>query len=234
MNLKIAGLFFLFSGMISLSFSQTISGNGRIASEDRSVSWFHSVEINGAFEVEISQKGNTRLTVQADENLLDHIQTSVENGVLTIKTEGKIRNAKQMKLYIANNEFRSLKVSGAVEIVGLNAIQGDELSLHVSGAGNIKLDLSVNEISAHISGAGSLVLSGKAYNADLDISGAGNIKAFDLESDYMDVDLSGAGSAEVNTREELDVSISGMGSVSYYGSPSVRKRISGMGSLRKM
>ena len=189
--------------------------------------------MSGAFEVDLSQRGRSRLTIEADENLLDHIETTVENGVLIVKTKGNIQNAKKMKLYITNDMFKALYVSGAVGIEGIGTIKGDVLKLHVSGAGKIHLDLSLNEISGQISGAGTLLLSGNAYNANLEISGAGNIQAYDLKTDYMDINLSGAASAKVHALEELDVSISGMGSVSYHGSPSVRKRISGMGSLSR-
>ena len=93
------------------SFRPGISGNGIIETQERTLnSDFNAIDVNRGLDVYITQDDKNSIIVQADENLLDRIKTKVENGVLIVKTEGKIRNAKKMKLYIANNEFRALQV----------------------------------------------------------------------------------------------------------------------------
>ena len=63
-------------------------------------------------------------------------------------------------------------------------------------------------------------------------SGAGLIDTHELRSSKADVNLSGAGQAEVYASEQLDVAISGVGRVTYSGQPKViNKNISGIGSV---
>ncbi|MCB1694092.1 MAG: DUF2807 domain-containing protein, partial [Pseudomonadales bacterium] len=63
------------------------------------------------------------------------------------------------------------------------------------------------------------------------VSGAGHYKADRLISDFAQVRLSGAGTADVSVSDDLDVVISGPGRVSYAGYPEIVKRITGSGKL---
>ena len=67
----------------------------------------------------------------------------------------------------------------------------------------------------------------------MNIDGAGGIKAFDLEVDELDVELNGAGTAQVYAENDLDVEIRGIGKVTYEGDPKLHKNISGLGRLKR-
>ena len=98
--------------------------------------------------------------------------------------------------------------------------------------GDIELtDLNVDTLELNLSGAGNLYADGTAENLQVRISGFGNFNGADLESQKVDVAISGAGSATVWAESELGARISGAGSVTYYGKPSVSKSISGVGSV---
>ncbi len=66
----------------------------------------------------------------------------------------------------------------------------------------------------------------------VNISGSGNIEAESIETDRLEIKISGSGDATVWTTESLDVDISGSGSVNYYGQPSVNSSTSGSGQIR--
>ena len=127
-------------------------------------------------------------------------------------------------------------MSGASDIIGQTKINNSEdLDLHASGAGDIKMDVDAPRLSAEISGSGNIDLKGQTKDVDLGLSGAGHAHCYDLLSENVKIEISGAGSAEVYASMKLEASVSGAGSVSYKGNAtSVNQHISGVGSVQKV
>ena len=69
---------------------ETIKGNGQVKKETREVSAFASLLSRGSMNVEISYGNSNKITVEADENLLPYIETTVEDGKLTIKSKNHV------------------------------------------------------------------------------------------------------------------------------------------------
>jgi hypothetical protein len=69
----------------------------------------------------------------------------------------------------------------------------------------------------------------------MDLSGASDIFAYDLVSESYDLEISGAGNAQINVSKRIHAEISGAGSVKYKGSPTeVDQSVSGAGSIKKV
>ena len=61
-----------------------VSGSGAMKLDKRSVPAFKSVDISGAYEVEIVAQKEQSVEIEGDDNLLPLIKTEVKNGVLEI------------------------------------------------------------------------------------------------------------------------------------------------------
>ncbi len=93
-------LFVLFAFISANSFAQkweTIKGNGQVKKETREVSNFTSLSSQGSMNVQISYGNSNSIVVEADENLLPYIETTVENGKLLIKAKEKCKPEIQIK-----------------------------------------------------------------------------------------------------------------------------------------
>jgi hypothetical protein len=66
------------------------------------------------------------------------------------------------------------------------------------------------------------------------ISGLGNYTAGDLQSDEMQVKVTGSGNVTAWVEKKLDTRIAGFGNVNYYGSPSVSQSITGGGGVKSL
>jgi hypothetical protein len=81
-----------------------------------------------------------------------------------------------------------------------------------------------------LSGASQTTLRGTVGKFEVDSSGASDLNARELTAHTVDVDLSGAGDAEVYATDRLDADVSGAGSVRYYGeTKQVYQDVSGAG-----
>ncbi|MEL6194478.1 MAG: DUF2807 domain-containing protein, partial [Bacteroidota bacterium] len=77
--LKMMGLLCMGIFMLNVAVSQTVRGNGEVVRQNRNIDGFEAVAVGGAFNVYISQGSDYKVTVEADENLLDHISTEVRD-----------------------------------------------------------------------------------------------------------------------------------------------------------
>ncbi len=218
----------------NLSFSG-INGNGKIVSDERNVSDFNSIDASGAFNIVLTQGNENLIKVEADENIIKHIITEVKGNTLKLYTDVSINNPKKLNINITYKNLVSIDSDGACTITGNSEIQADKFSINISGATDLKLKLSVVALNTILSGAGSINISGYADKQNIDLSGASSYDASEFITNTTEIDLSGAGSAEINATKEITGEISGVGSIYYKGEPPVKNiTISGLGSISKM
>lgn len=213
-----SALFFLvFAGCHGFGFSCHgigVKGNGTIKEETRSLSDFNSVEVGGAYEVDITCGGSPGITIDAESNILPLIKTEVSGNTLHISNTKSISPRKKIKVKITTANIDEVETSGASNITVENIDNG-----------RIKLDAS---------GAGKINLSGKTGMLRLSLSGAVKVNAKDLIANNASVEISGASKADVYASTELRADISGVGSLDYYGNPkNVRSSVSGIGSINE-
>jgi hypothetical protein len=215
-----------------------VRGNGVIKSQEHTVSTFKNVEVSGSINVYVSQGEIKPVKIESDENLLQYVEVTQEGDKLIVRERSgyNLQPTDEMKIYVTAPVYNSIEVSGASDIIGQTKINNPEdLELHASGAGDIKMDVDAPSLTAEISGSGSIDLKGQTKNVELGLSGAGHAHCYDLLSENVKVDISGAGSAEVYASMKLEATVSGAGNVSYKGNAaSVNQHISGVGSVEKV
>ena len=226
-------------GMSSLFASCNIGpgvhGNGNVLKETRKVSSFNGIEVSGAFDIILKQGSEEEVVVEADANLLPVIRTAVEGSILKIETKKPVHHVTTMKLYITVKELKHIDVSGAVDIRTDGRLTVPELFLEASGASDSKLDLAVQKLRLDCSGASKMKFTGTAGEVKMELSGASDIFAFELPAESYDIEISGAGNAQINVSRKIHAEISGAGSVKYKGSPTeVDQSVSGAGSIKKV
>lgn len=216
----------LLGGLIILSFAllgcingdgplETVRGSGDVVTEERVVSGFTAVSLQGIGQLEIDQTGTDSLSITADDNLLPYIETRVEGGKLIISLEGNtvFNNVTELTYHVTVNTINSVELEGAG-------------SIDVS-------NLDVAEWQVNLSGTGSITAAGHADEQTIEIDGAGSYTADDLASEVTAVQLNGAGTAVVQVSDQLDVQIDGLGTVEYIGDPTVTQEINGLGTVRQ-
>lgn len=215
-----------------------IRGNGNIRTEERPVQNFKEVEVGGAAKVMVSQGDKPAVKVETDDNLLQYIEVFQEGDKVYIKEKSgyNLRPSGDINVYVTSPVYSRISASGACDIIGQNKISNPEdLRLHVSGAGDIKMEVDAPTLGAEVSGSGNINLKGQTKNVDLELTGAGHAHCYELLAENTKVEISGAGSAEVYASVKLDATVSGAGNVNYKGNASeVNQHVSGAGSVKKV
>ncbi len=214
-----------------------IRGNGKITTQNRTVNAFTSVDVRGAIDVYVKQDSVVSVKIEADENLLEYVQVTVDGSTLDIREEKgyNLKSAKGIKVYVSGPSFKHFEASGACDIYSENQINSTEpISIDLSGACDVKMELKTPAIDVDLSGAGKITLKGETKDFDVDGSGSTNVRCFELMTENTRVEMSGAGDAEVFASLKLDVHVSGAADVKYKGNAAVSQKISGAGSVKKV
>ena len=195
--------------------AETVRGSGNIVTEEREVSDFTSVTLQGWGQLVIDQTGSESLSITGDDNFLPYIETEVRGRELIIRMQEDtiFTNITDLTYHVTVKTIDNLDLSGA----------GDVEVLHLDG----------ESWSVNLSGAGNITVSGKVDTQTIVISGAGGYNAEALASQQATIEHSGAGMAVVQVSDTLDVNISGLGSVEYIGEPAVNQTITGLGSVHQ-
>ena len=190
-----------------------IQGSGNIISESRELNNFTSIILLGSIDVNIKTSESNNCVVVADDNLIPYIKTEVVNN----------------KLNISLNESYS---SEEKLVVNINTPNYDEVSL--SGSGNINiLDFKNNNLSLNISGSGNITGNGEVETLVVKINGSGNLMSKEIKSKSATITINGSGDGEVFASDSISTKINGSGNIKYFGNPeNVDSIINGSGNIK--
>jgi hypothetical protein len=192
--------------------SDVVLGNGVTAREERHVASVTGLEVGGVAHVDVRVGPAPSLVVEADSNLLPQIRTVVRGDRLVIGTEGAYRTRNPIHIIYTVPHLTDLHVGGAgrINVTGLN---GAALKVRQGGSGAVELAGDVSRLDVDASGAGRFNGNSlHARSATLEASGSGRITVGDIQGDYANVNISGAGSVSAaGAVRALTVRVSGSG-----------------------
>src|SRR6185437_4925679 len=188
-----------------------IRGNGRIKTEDRTISTFTEIDVGGAFQIEW-QSGSPAFRITTDENLLSYVESYVSSDTLHLRTHDQIWPTHGIKVVISSPTRAAARIRGAVRLTA-KQLTGRKFALEASGASRVLLDGNIDGLLADMTGASELEASG-------------------LQTKTAEISTTGAGDAEVAVAETLKVAITGAGKVTYSGNPTIKKHVAGAGTVR--
>ncbi len=212
------------------------SGSGHIVSDERTVSDFHNLSVDGGIDVFVTQGPAKNIIVKADDNLLQYVETKVEDGELHIRIRHDrwINFHSNIKVYISVPNLDNVDMAGSGSITFENEYKSeDPLKASLTGSGDISGKVDVPEITAAITGSGSFSLKGQTRKISVDITGSGDFNGYNLLAEEAEVTVAGSGDAQVSASVKLDAHVFGSGDVNYKGNPEVVKEVAGSGSVSK-
>lgn len=211
-----------------------VRGSGDLVTETRQVSGYNAIVFSGMGEAEIIQDGSESITIETDDDVMPYVETEVRGGTLYVGLDfDGLRSIlpTEMNVTVHVAELTAIDASGTWT-VRAESIETGSLTATVSGTGSLFIGLlTAQDLSLNISGLGEMEVSGEVVSQEVDISGTGKYLAGNLQSETARINISGSGKATVWAAEALDVTVSGSGTVEYYGRPQVSFDESGSGEI---
>lgn len=174
-------------------------GDKEQVNETRSVSPFHSIEIESVAVVYFTQSDTYSLRVKGEKKWVDLTQCTVKDGKLLItwvdKGKKTTKNVNGLSIYISAPNLQEVVLDGVgsfecksrlnlkdikFEIAGVGSLDVADLharnvKVSLEGVGSGELTVDCDQLDANVDGVGSLTLSGKAQSAHISKDGLGSV-----------------------------------------------------------
>jgi len=228
-------------------------GNGDIESEERFETDFSSIGVSGSCKLRL-HRGDYKIEVTSDSNLLPYINTRISGGTLYLgfKPFTWVVRKTELEFNVTLPELSRIGSSGSTE-VEVDAFSGDVFSAFLSGSGEVKADtldyesislgssgsggfgaiVQAHDFKLHSSGSGATSIMGAAKNAEISLSGSADIDGRNFAAEEARINSSGSSLVELRVVKKLDAHISGSGDVRYWGDPAVSRHVSGSGRVQR-
>lgn len=201
-----------------------IKGNGNVTTEKRNITQkFTKISVNRGIEVVLEQSDAVSVEVEADQNLLSHITTKVENGTLVISSDENIYSAEAETVYVKMPVIEGLESTSGSNIKTKGTLKSSATATDmriVSNSGSeINVSLEFDNINAESTSGSNITLSGKALKIRTASSSGSEINAENLLANEVTSEASSGSSAAVHPLVNLVAKASSGASVNYSGAP---------------
>lgn len=214
-------------------FLDGIDGRGELVESTLDLDHFDGFINHINASIYLSQGDRQKVEVEAQGNIIDNIRLDVIDGKWLISYHHWVRFSKPVKIFITIPTLSSAVISGSGSVTGETSFKDlDNLSLVISGSGNMDIETESKNLNVLISGSGDFDIYGSSNTLDILVTGSGSVNAYELVTPKAHVAISGSGSVFTAPEDFLDVLISGSGSVFYRGTPEMNANISGSGRVR--
>ena len=236
---------------------ETVRGSGTVVEESRIVSNFSGVELAMAGTLYITEGASESLRIEAENNLLEYIETNVRMGRLVIETRSGIdlQTTRSIKYYLTVVDLKAIVISSSGDVeagdltsdsfsitinssgkLSISSLDCTSLHVEISSSGDVSLsNLTADSISVKISSSGSLEIEGgQVQTQTVNISSSGEYRARDLESVEADVTLTSSGMATIRVSDRLGGRLSSSGDIYYIGEPVVNVSTTSSGRVVKI
>jgi hypothetical protein len=228
-------IFILFVSAITMLTLNTFAQSG----QTRSVSGFSSVESGGPFNVHIKITGTESVRLDVDDDIINDVKTEVSGGVLKIDFRRNFslrnHNIKRGDIYVTAKSLNGLSNSGSGSLDLDGVLTGQNVSVVLSGSGNMRAAVKASALESRISGSGGINLKGSTNEAQFRISGSGEINGKGLSTETLVATISGSGSISIIANKTVSARITGSGDVSYSGNATIAEtKYTGSGRVNKV
>lgn len=213
--------------------AQRLTGSGPIVTQNLDIANFTGVHLGFSGDVYLKQGNKQSVRVEGQQNLIDHLNTNIVDGVWKMKFNAKNVNYKsKFKVYITVPTLTYAKVSGSGDMNTQGKFTGlDDLVAGVSGSGDLVMDVECNTLSVRVSGSGDVEMQGNANAAKIRVSGSGTYDGYDMKTQNCEASVTGSGDISTYASETLIANVTGSGDIDYKGGARVKAKVTGSGDI---
>jgi hypothetical protein len=221
-------------GSFSLGGARTVRGSGDIVEETRAVSGVTGVELATLGTLTIEVGDTESLRIEAEDNLMEYLETVVRGGRLRIGTQNAVnlRATRPVNYYLTVTGLEAIVITSSGDIAAPD-LEAERFSITINSSGDLEMGmLNADTLEVDIGSSGNLDISGgQVEMQDVSISSSGNYTAQDLESAEAEVRLNSNGSATIWVHDQLKAILSSSGDLRYRGNPTLDATTSSSGDV---
>lgn len=211
-----------------------VTGSGTVVQASPDVGSFAAIDVDSAFAVTLRVADESDVVVRADDNVIDAVVVSVDDGTLGIRVDRPVRDATlEADVSVPADAVASIDVAGASTLTSTDTMSPSTLDISVDGAGRAFVVVDTGTLTVSADGAGVVNAGGEADSVVVDANGASSVQLPQLRAGEAEVSVDGASRADVNVEGALTARAAGASTITYTGDPaSVDQDASGASTIR--
>ncbi|WP_333695971.1 head GIN domain-containing protein [Flavobacterium sp.] len=218
-----------------IDLTDTIKGSGNVIQVERTLNEeIQSIEVKRGMTVVIEQTPSNTIRIEADDNLIEYIETEITHGNLVVTTTKNTRtkNPKIVKIGVKN--LNAIRTSSGSEVKNIGTLLTQEIDLRSSSGSHIKLVVESEKITCDSSSGSEIELEGKALVLECESSSGSTITAKKMKTNQITAKSSSGSSISLYPIQSLDATSTSGSTIKYYNSPNktTKKSTSG-GSVKE-
>jgi hypothetical protein len=214
------------------------TNTGSIMTQERVVADFDSIALYDNVDLILTQDTANRVNVEAGQNIIAGISTTVTNHMLVIHNLNNcnwLRSYESpIRVHVCVKNLMKVHYESAGNITSTNTIHANNLHIDLwGGCGVVDLDVNIN-IGTFIQhmGTADMVLRGQCNVSSVYAGDYGKLQLSGMATGYTFVKNAGSNDCFVSVSKVLDATIGSIGNIYYSGNPdSVYTHISGSGAV---
>jgi len=216
-----AGVLILAVATTGCYYTPCIQGYGSVVEETRDVYDFTEVTNNASFEVRVSNADTFMVVVEAQDNLMQFIETHVSGSTLVVETQNgiclnpgapvivrvsmpqleSVENTGSGRLFADRGENHTFDCQNTGSgLVRVDSVFAENIFLENTGSGKLEMEAAfASEADMLLTGSGTLD-AGNLFSAEevnIKHTGSGRLYATMLEGYDVDVEVTGSGRVEL-------------------------------------
>lgn len=203
-------------------------GSGKDATQTRDVGAFKKLSIQSGVQATVTA-GARAVSITADDNLVDLVETLVENDTLIVRMKPglTISTSRGLRATISNDVIEGVSASGG-SIVTSPATAATTWKGEASGGSTLTLSgLSTTTATFIASGGSTLNVGGQATDTTISASGGSTVTSTGLVTTKLTVDFSGGSVGKLRASTAVTGTASGGSTLTITGAQSVMVDASG-------
>jgi hypothetical protein len=180
-----------------------VRGSGVQTTKVRQVPAFSRLSVGSMLDVRVSIGKDEPMQLKGDDNLLEHVSSRLENGVLKLDVDTKVHTRMPLEVRLSTARLETLNASVAAK-VDVQGLTGPSFEARAAGGSRVTVSGSTD----------SLKLAGK---------GAARFDFTKVTARSASVNLEYGSTARLGYLEKLDVKASGASRVYYQGEPEMTR-----------
>lgn len=222
----------LFSSCAADMFNR-VTGNRNVVTKNRSSKQdFTKIKVSTGLDLYLSQGSETKIVVEADENLQDIIMTEINDGVLKIYSEKSIWRAKARKVYVTVQNLEALTATSGSDVYTKETFKVNDVKISSTSGADIRISINANTVETSSTSGSDIEISGVANNHISSATSGASIDAYELQSKNATVKVSSGADINIYASETINAKATSGGDIDYKGNPKqVNKKSSSGGSI---
>lgn len=203
-----------------------VQGNGNIVSREISVSTFIRLHLGCTGTIELHQSDEEKVTIDADENLLEYFAATNAGRTLYVSNEGNLRKPAYtsctIKVYFRQLNKIILRNHNGRTFCPKQLVLKEPLDVKIQSVADSELDIVCPSMKIVAQTVGNITLKGSCEKLEIKNQSTGNFDASQMQAGDLSINNMAVGNVLLHANDNIRMSHYGNGFIHYSGDANVK------------